>query len=93
MEFFGELFFAYNQGTDETHGIISEYSDGALGLALGYKYISSGGFTVDIYGGLGEICSARFAYNCSRAGEYWVSIVRPSLLFALIAKNEYPFPV
>ena len=52
--FFGELFFSYNQGTDETHGIITEYSDGALGLALGYKYISSGGFTVDIYGGMGR---------------------------------------
>ena len=33
MEFFGELFFAYNQGTDETHGIITEYSDGALGFS------------------------------------------------------------
>lgn len=57
--FFGELFFAYNQGADETHGIITEYSDGALGLILGYKYISSDGFMVDIYGGMGRNLSGK----------------------------------
>ena len=30
------------------------YSDGALGLAVGYKYTSPGGFTVDIHGGAGR---------------------------------------
>ena len=52
--FFGELFFAYNQGDDESNGIFTEYSDGALGLAIGYKYAYLGGFTVDIYGGMGR---------------------------------------
>ena len=54
---FGELFLAYNDGVSgnlDTNGIPIEYSDGALGLAVGYKYISSGGFTVDIHGGLGR---------------------------------------
>ena len=51
---FGELFFAYNTGDKERNGIVNDYSDGALGLAVGYKYISSGGFTVDIHGGLGR---------------------------------------
>lgn len=51
---FGELFLAYNTGDEESNGMINTYSDGALGLALGYKYISSGGFTVDIHGGLGR---------------------------------------
>lgn len=51
---FGELFLAYNTGEDELDGIPTDYSDGALGLAVGYKYVSSGGFTVDIHGGLGR---------------------------------------
>ena len=56
--FFGELFFAYNTGDEETTvnniPVSTDYSDGALGLAIGYKYISTGGFTVDIHGGLGR---------------------------------------
>ncbi|MFD2568626.1 DUF3575 domain-containing protein [Pseudotenacibaculum haliotis] len=55
---FGELFFAYNKGDEETVvnniPVSEDYSDGALGLAIGYKYISSGGFTVDVHGGLGR---------------------------------------
>ncbi|MEQ6123526.1 DUF3575 domain-containing protein [Pseudotenacibaculum sp. MALMAid0570] len=55
---FGELFLSYNTGDDDRieNGVIVEdnYTDGALGLAIGYKYISSGGFTVDIHGGLGR---------------------------------------
>lgn len=31
-----------------------EYTDGALGLAFGSKYVSSGGFVLDVYGGLGR---------------------------------------
>lgn len=52
--FFGELFFAYNQGDEENGATVTDYSDGALGLAVGYKYISPGGFTVDVHGGLGR---------------------------------------
>lgn len=54
---FGELFLAYNNGVSgnlDNNGIPIEFSDGALGLAVGYKYVSSGGFTVDIHGGLGR---------------------------------------
>lgn len=54
---FGELFFGYNEGIsgiNENNGTPLEYSDGALGLAVGYKYISSSGFTVDVHGGLGR---------------------------------------
>ncbi len=54
---FGELFLGYNEGIsgyNETTGTPLEYSDGALGLAVGYKYVSSGGFTVDLHGGLGR---------------------------------------
>ena len=55
--FFGELFLAYNTGDlDIPQGATSasSYSDAALGLAIGYKYISTGGFTVDLHGGLGR---------------------------------------
>ena len=56
--FFGELFFAYNTGDEETTlnnlAVSNDYSDGALGLAIGYKYISPGGFTIDVHGGLGR---------------------------------------
>ena len=31
-----------------------DYTDGALGLAFGSKYVSPGGFVLDIYGGLGR---------------------------------------
>lgn len=55
--FFGEVFIAYSDGVSGTldnNGTPIDYSDGALGVAVGYKYISSGGFTVDIHGGLGR---------------------------------------
>jgi hypothetical protein len=52
---FGELFIAYNSGDDErSGGTVIDYNDGAIGLAIGYKYVSPGGFTVDIHGGLGR---------------------------------------
>lgn len=55
---FGELFLAYNSGKniEETLGVTTEqrYSDGALGVAAGYKYISPGGFTVDFHAGVGR---------------------------------------
>lgn len=55
--FFGEVFVAYSDGVSGTldnNGTPIEYSDGALGIAVGYKYISSGGFTVDFHGGVGR---------------------------------------
>lgn len=55
---FGELFFAYNTGDEESTvnnmPVSTDYSDGALGLAVGYKYVSSGGFTADVHGGIGR---------------------------------------
>ncbi|APZ46177.1 hypothetical protein BW723_07645 [Polaribacter reichenbachii] len=56
--FFGEGFFGINSGKKESikdsdiYDI--EYTDGALGIAVGTKYISNGGFVVDLYGGLGR---------------------------------------
>ncbi len=56
--FFGELFLMYNTGDEESvvagFPVSDSYTDGALGLAVGYKYVSPGGFTVDIHGGLGR---------------------------------------
>ena len=58
--YFGEVFVGINTGEREIHVEGSdvkqykEYTDGALGLAVGSKYVSSGGFVVDVYGGLGR---------------------------------------
>lgn len=57
--FFGEIFFGINSGDDTIimlggPPLIKEYTDGALGIALGYKYASPRGFVVDIHGGLGR---------------------------------------
>ncbi len=48
--FFGEGFLGINSGKD--NGV--EYTDGALGIAVGMKYIASGGLVIDVYGGLGR---------------------------------------
>jgi len=57
--FFGEGFFSFNFGEKkiEMNGapsIYEDYTDGALGIAVGTKYISERGMTIDIYGGLGR---------------------------------------
>ncbi len=56
--FFGEGFFAFNFGEKKViNGATStyeDYTDGALGVAVGMKYVSEGGFTVDLYGGAGR---------------------------------------
>ncbi|MEX6626661.1 DUF3575 domain-containing protein [Tenacibaculum salmonis] len=58
--YFGEIFLGVNGGekelTIEGSDIkkIEKYTDAALGLAVGTKYVSSGGFLIDIYGGLGR---------------------------------------
>lgn len=56
--FFGEGFFGINSGKKESlkdSGLYDiEYTDGALGVAVGTKYISNGGLVIDLYGGLGR---------------------------------------
>ena len=56
---FGEGFFGLNFGKYEapnTDGTTSfkKYTDGALGVAVGTKYVASGGLTIDVYGGVGR---------------------------------------
>jgi hypothetical protein len=57
---FGEGFFGINSGkyevTNEASPEISyeKYTDGALGVAVGTKYIASGGLIIDLYGGIGR---------------------------------------
>lgn len=48
--YFGEVFFGLNSGDKDG----KDYTDGALGLALGSKYISSGGFVFELHAGLGR---------------------------------------
>jgi hypothetical protein len=48
--FFGEGFFGINSGKDEGE----KYTDGALGVAVGTKYIASGGLVIGFYGGVGR---------------------------------------
>lgn len=57
--FFGEGFFSFNFGEKEIEMIggpntYEDYTDGALGVAVGAKYISEGGLTIDVYGGAGR---------------------------------------
>ncbi|MCH3881153.1 MULTISPECIES: DUF3575 domain-containing protein [Tenacibaculum] len=56
--YFGEVFLGVNTGEDEVEidGITSyeDYTDGALGVSIGSKYVSSGGFVVAIHGGIGR---------------------------------------
>ncbi|WP_405608684.1 DUF3575 domain-containing protein [Polaribacter sp. Asnod1-A03] len=58
--FFGEVWLGLNSGKEEVPYLGSDdvsyekYTDGALGIAIGTKYISSGGFTIDLYGGIGR---------------------------------------
>jgi hypothetical protein len=58
--FFGEGFFSLNFGENEVVSDIGastyeDYTDGALGIAVGTKYISEkGGMTIDIFAGAGR---------------------------------------
>jgi hypothetical protein len=57
---FGEGFLGINSGKykviNNGNQQISyeKYTDGALGIAVGTKYVASGGLTIDLYGGLGR---------------------------------------
>ena len=58
--YFGEVFMGINTGEKEievegsTIKQYKEYTDGALGIAFGSKYVSSGGFVIDVHAGLGR---------------------------------------
>jgi len=58
--YFGEVFLGINTGENKVEVVGSmvkqykEYTDAALGIAIGSKYISSGGFIIDVYAGLGR---------------------------------------
>jgi hypothetical protein len=56
--FFGEVFIGINSGKKETvknsNNFNLEYTDAALGIAVGTKYTSKGGLIIDIYGGIGR---------------------------------------
>lgn len=57
--YFGEVFMGINTGEreielDGSPNSYKEYTDGALGVAVGSKYVSPGGFVIDVYGGLGR---------------------------------------
>jgi hypothetical protein len=56
--FFGEGFIGINSGKKEaikdSGNYDTKYTDGALGIAVGTKYIASGGLVIDLYGGVGR---------------------------------------
>ncbi|KGL61978.1 hypothetical protein [Polaribacter sp. Hel1_85] len=56
--FFGEGFLGINTGKKESiedsGNYDVKYTDGALGIAVGTKYISSSGLIIDLYGGIGR---------------------------------------
>ena len=59
--FFGEGFFSLNFGEREIAPLgvggvatLEDYTDGALGVAAGTKYVSENGLTIAIYGGAGR---------------------------------------
>ncbi len=47
---FGEVFLGINSGTKDS----KEYTDGAIGIAAGSKYVSNGGLVVGAYVGIGR---------------------------------------
>ncbi|WP_299062600.1 hypothetical protein [uncultured Polaribacter sp.] len=56
--FFGEAFIGVNSGKKETiedsNDFNISYTDAALGVVVGTKFVSSGGFTIDLFGGIGR---------------------------------------
>lgn len=49
--YFGEIFVGINSGKNNNE---MQYTDGALGVSIGTKYVSNGGLMVNIVGGLGR---------------------------------------
>ncbi|AUC21225.1 hypothetical protein BTO15_03495 [Polaribacter sejongensis] len=58
--FFGEAFLGINSGKEESDeennpGVYdNKYTDGALGVAVGTKYITGSGLTIDVHAGIGR---------------------------------------
>ncbi len=56
--FFGEAFIGINSGKRESvkdsGDFDIKYTDGAIGIAIGTKYSSTGGMVIDLYGGIGR---------------------------------------
>ncbi|MCL7755072.1 hypothetical protein [Polaribacter sp. Z022] len=56
--FFGEGFIGVNAGkkesVEDSGNYDLKYTDAALGIAIGTKYISTSGLTIDLYGGIGR---------------------------------------
>ena len=56
--FFGEGFLGINSGKKESIKdsdiYDTKYTDGALGVAVGTKYVASGGLVIDLYAGVGR---------------------------------------
>ncbi|WP_442265006.1 hypothetical protein ACSIGC_11720 [Tenacibaculum sp. ZS6-P6] len=48
---FGEIFMGINSGKNDS-GV--SYTDGALGISVGTKYVSNGGLVISVHGGLGR---------------------------------------
>ena len=63
--YFGELFLGINSGEKEigNTNVYESYTDGALGIAIGTKYISDGGFVVDVHAGLGRNMFTEESYS------------------------------
>ncbi|TVZ55966.1 uncharacterized protein DUF3575 [Lutibacter sp. Hel_I_33_5] len=56
---FGEAFLGINSGEKEliTNNVITgyqDYTDGAIGVAVGTKYVADNGLVIDIYAGVGR---------------------------------------
>ncbi|WP_343330902.1 DUF3575 domain-containing protein [Polaribacter staleyi] len=58
--FFGEAFFGINWGKEKLPNnggsdfTYEKYTDGALGVAVGTKYIAESGLTIDVHAGIGR---------------------------------------
>jgi len=63
---FGEAFIGISSGvkTIEMNGLpdtFKDFSDGGLGVAVGAKYVSEGGLTIDVYAGVGRNLFSSFS--------------------------------
>lgn len=54
LHYFGEVFFGINSGEKEKDEEITKYTDGALGVGIGAKYVSQGGLMISALGGIGR---------------------------------------
>lgn len=53
--YFGEIFFGINTGIkEESNKTLTNYTDGALGVSVGSKYISNGGLMLSALAGVGR---------------------------------------